>query len=132
MFNEICDKCKKKTIHKKTVKIARKTKILVLTLQRLDILKNIKNDIYVEFTEKLDIKKYIDLDIEEKNKFEYELYAVIFHEGELKEGHYYSLIKPYGQDYWYEFNDNIVKKLTKNLYHTENAYILFYILKDQI
>jgi len=130
MFDEICDKCKKKTIHKKTVKIARETKILVLTLQRLDILNNIKNDIYVDFAEKLDIKKYIDLDIEDKNKFEYELYAVIFHEGELKEGHYYSVIKPYGQDYWYEFNDNIVKKLRKNLYNTDNAYILFYILKD--
>ena len=124
MFNEICDKCKKIAIHEKPVKIARETKIIVLTLQRLDILNNIKNDIYVDFSENLNIKKYIDLDIEITKKFEYELYAVIFHEGDLKEGHYYSLIKPFGQEYWYEFNNNIVKKLGKNLYHTENAYIL--------
>ena len=45
MFNEICDKCKKIAIHKKQVKIARETKIIVQTLQRLDILNNIKNDI---------------------------------------------------------------------------------------
>ena len=99
MFDEICDKCKKKTIHKKTVKIAQETKILVLTLQRLDILNNIKNDIYVEFSEMIDIKKYIDFDIADKNKYEYELYAAIYHEGDLKEGHYYSLIKPYRHEY---------------------------------
>ena len=64
MFNEICDKCKKIAIHEKPVKIARETKIIVLTLQRLDILNNIKNDIYVDFSENLNIKKYIDLDIE--------------------------------------------------------------------
>ena len=45
MFNEICDKCKKIAFHEKPVKIARETKIIVLTLQRLDILNNIKNDI---------------------------------------------------------------------------------------
>ena len=71
----------KKTIHKKTVKIVRKSKILVLIVQRLDILNNIKNDIYVEFSEMIDIKKYIDFDIADKNKYEYELYAAIYHEG---------------------------------------------------
>ena len=68
-------------------------------MQRLDILNNIKNDIYVEFSEMIDIKKYIDFDIADKNKYEYELYAAIYYECDLKEGHYYSLIKPYRHEY---------------------------------
>ena len=129
-FNDICDNCKKKTVHKKIIKIARETKILVLTLQRLDHLNNIKNDILVEFTEKLDLKKYVDQEIESKQLFDYDLYAVINHEGDLKEGHYYSYIKLYGQEDWYEFNDNLVKNLGNKLIIQNNAYILFYILNE--
>ena len=64
MVNEIFDKSKKIVIHKKEVKFTPESKIIVLTLPMLDILNNIKNDIYVEFSKKLNIKKYVEFDID--------------------------------------------------------------------
>ena len=66
MVNEIFDKSKKIVIHKKKVKFTPESKIIVLTLPMLDILNNIKNDIYVEFSKKLNLKKYVEFDIENK------------------------------------------------------------------
>ncbi len=45
-------------------------------------------------------------------KEEYELYAVLVHEGPKAEsGHYYNYVKE--GDLWYKFNDEIVQQVTK-------------------
>jgi len=66
MFKEIYDKSKKIAIHKKEVKFALESKIIVQTLQRLYIFNNIANDIYVDFSKKLNIKKFVEFDIKNK------------------------------------------------------------------
>ena len=62
---------------------------------------------------------------------EYELYAVINHEGKYSHwGHYNSYVKGFDQN-WYSCDDSKVKKLTDiNQKCSEKAYILFYRLKS--
>ena len=61
----------------------------------------------------------------------YNLYAVIVHEGySTQRGHYYSYIKNTGTNMWFEYNDDVVKPVGKDLSSVrkfvKNAYILFY------
>jgi ubiquitin carboxyl-terminal hydrolase 47 len=41
----------------------------------------------------------------------YELYAVMIHSGGALGGHYFTYIKSFENDYWYNFNDEIVRKI---------------------
>ena len=75
------------------------------------------------------MRKYIDVECEVKNEFNYDLYAVIYHVGDLNGGHYYTSIKLYGQEDCFQFNDTQVTNIRKDLICT-NGYILFYTLRD--
>ena len=127
-FSEPCISCKKIVKHKKEFKISRPPKILILSLQRIDETKNIKNQCLVEFPEKLDITEFIDEDCKFTFRNKYSLFAVCNHVGNMDFGHYYAYVK-LNEKEWYEFNDSSVR-LIGNIIPlvSAEAYSLFYVL----
>ena len=118
--------------HKKIIFIARPTKVLILSLQRINFITNNKNECNVIFPEKLNINEFIDKDFGFNNNSEYCLYSVINHLGLIDLGHYFSYIKIHN-DLWLKFDDNNVQIIDKNLVvneNNENAYILLYVNKN--
>jgi ubiquitin C-terminal hydrolase len=51
---------------------------------------------------------------------------VINHQGTVDFGHYFTYIKFYHKEDWYEFNDSQVKYIGKNIESFPYAYALFY------
>ena len=78
----------------------------------------------VEFSEKLNIKKYIDTECGYGKECEYELYGVGNHSGNIDFGHYFAYVKLNGN--WYEFNDSIVSKIGRINTNSREVYTLFY------
>ena len=127
-FETKCEKCHKKKIHEKKIKISQPPNILILSLQRIDERKKKKNKCLVEFPEKLCIIDYIDDDCGHKNENKYELYGMCKHIGDMEFGHYFAYIKINGKQ-WYEFNDSKVKPFPEeniSSFESSSAYILFY------
>ena len=125
-FNDACLKCNKKLPDKKEQKISIIPEILILSLQRIDKIKNIKIDCIVNFDDKIDISKYIEKDCGSDNMI-YNLYGVINHQGSLDFGHYYSYIKNINNDnIWTKFDDIYVSNIGTNIDNL-HSYILFYI-----
>ena len=125
-FETKCEKCKKKEEHKKTVKISQPPNILILSLQR--VIRGIKNDSRISFTDELDLDEYIEKDCGNKGNAKYSLYAIGNHSGSINFGHYYAYIK-INED-WYEFNDSCVSPHTTNNRESSTAYVLFYKKKN--
>lgn len=46
----------------------------------------------------------------------YDLYATVNHYGTINCGHYVAQIKSYENQNWYQFDDNVVKKVRRNLF----------------
>jgi ubiquitin C-terminal hydrolase len=125
-FNTKCEKCCRKEIHDKEIKLSFAPKILILSLQRMDERTNRKNNCEVKFEEKLLINDYIDDECQDGNKYVYRLYGVGCHSGNINYGHYYAYIKINDQD-WYEFNDSKVNYIGGNIETTSKyVYVLFY------
>ena len=131
-FETICENCKKILNHKKDLNIVRPPKILILSLQRINFHNKVKNECIVKIPENLDIKEFIDIDFGYDNNSLYELYSIINHIGKIDFDHYYSYIKLYNDNLWYEFDDSNVKLIGKELIDYDKAYILFYINKKNI
>ena len=100
---------------------------VIISLQRFNPERNNKSDTIFEFSEYLNLTKYIDNNFQNSNEKIYKLYAVINHIGSLSEGHYYSFINFYNKNTWYEFNDKLVSEKYKNLsLYFDKSYILFF------
>ena len=61
-FEYNCKNCNKIVQHLKYIRFAILPKILILSLQRIDILNNKKNDIKVIFEDYLDLENFLDKD----------------------------------------------------------------------
>lgn len=111
-----CDKCKKKVITKRKIRIAKSPKNLIIHLKRFNTEvkgKTVylsKNNTLVDFPETLC-----------KFNKTYHLSSVVCHTGSLVSGHYFTFNKKNNE--WFLFNDANVSKsnLDKNY-----AYLLFY------
>lgn len=123
-FDTKCENCKKRREHKKEIKISRPPNILILSIQRINGRTKRKNNCVVEFSEKLNIKKYIDTECGYGKECEYELYGVGNHSGNIDFGHYFAYVKLNGN--WYEFNDSIVSKIGRINTISREVYTLFY------
>jgi ubiquitin carboxyl-terminal hydrolase 4/11/15 len=84
----------------------------------------------------LDITKYIHPLSENKNNT-YDLFAINNHTNfnkfgfnGISFGHYYSYCKNEMDSKWYDYNDESVNEIDEKDIVTENAYILFYKLRD--
>ena len=101
-------------------------------MQRIDEIKNIKNQCRVCFPEKLDITDFVDKDCGFSSRNKYSLFAVCNHVGDMEFGHYYAYVKLNGNE-WYLFNDSSVTvtgNRVKNI--SAEAYSLFYVLEGWI
>ena len=122
---KMCNNCEKKK-SKKLIKFCQIPEILIISLQRYD--DNNKNDEIIEFNENLDLREYIYNKLIDSNNTLYELLSIIYHEGDINFGHYYSYIKINNE--WYEFNDGNVKKKNKIELESNKIYILYYKRKQ--
>ena len=121
---ENCRQCLRKTQLEQKIRIAELPQILILSLQRINQYLNTKNEAYVHYEEKLDLRDIIDADIYNANSTRYQLYAVTNHIGNLNTGHYYSYIRVNNE--WYYFTDSKVVKANPQ-YNSNEVYTLFYI-----
>ena len=60
----------------------------------------------------------------------YDLYAISNHIGNINNGHYYSFVKSLSNNNWYIIDDNNITQINESNIITDNAYILFYKLKN--
>ena len=127
-FETKCEKCNKKTIHRKEIFFSRPPEILILSLQRLNNRTKRKNNVPIHFKEVLNLKNFIDKDCGNRTGSSYVLYGIANHTGTIDYGHYYAYIK-IGAN-WFEFNDSIVKQMGKIENVSSNAYVLFYRRND--
>jgi ubiquitin C-terminal hydrolase len=80
----------------------------------------------IEYPLELDLRKYISPNNKDQTTV-YDLYAVIYHQGQLNGGHYYASCKvnaAHGQ--WYNFNDDKQHLLDTDRIVSPFAYVLFY------
>lgn len=108
--------------------------VLVLTFKRFkkssdSIFSNyVKNGVKVIYGEKLELTPYlIKSDLQES--FNYELEAVVCHNGNLKSGHYtaYAKHKILDEIGWFYFSDQYFKKIdVKDVLSNPSAFMLFY------
>jgi len=125
-FSKKCENCKSKTVHKKIVRMSQPPNILILSLQRINERTKKKNNCEIEFSEELNLKKYIDEDCGHKSEYKYYLYGIGHHSGTINFGHYYANIK-IDDKIWYEFNDSKVKEIGDKIDTKSNSvYVLFY------
>ena len=125
-FESKCERCKKIEKHKKELKISRPPEILILSLQRIDLVTGKKLEYKVKFSQKLDLYDFTDHDLGYDNECKYELFGVINHIGNLNSGHYFSYIKNENKE-WIEYNDSIVRKINYFSDCSDSVYAIFYI-----
>ena len=126
-FQDKCQRCQSICEHIKSMRISRPPEILIISLQRIDIINKIKNESIVHFPEKLNLNNYVDHEIGLGKEAEYKLFSVVNHQGNVDFGHYYSYIQPLNSQNWFLFNDSQVKHVKEGLKSFPNAYALFYI-----
>ena len=100
--------------------------ILILSLQRIDLLTGKKLIYKVKFPQKLDIKEFIDKECGYEHESKYDLFGIINHKGSLNSGHYYSYVLNENK-IWIEFNDSKVCEVKNFSDCTDSVYALFYI-----
>ena len=76
----------------------------------------------------LNLTEYVSKDKSDPNNYIYSLYAVNYHSGTNKGGHYWSACKNLDKN-WYVYNDTDVTKLSNTSVLTKEAYMLFYYRK---
>lgn len=122
-----CESCKEVGCSK-TTKSWTFPNYLIVHLKRFDNNGN-KINTQIDFTkDDLDLTKYISPDKGDPNNYIYSLYAVNYHSGNTKSGHYWSVCKNLDNN-WYLFNDGDVSKFKNSNILTKDAYILFYYRK---
>jgi len=131
-----CSKCNCLVDARKTFKITKHPKILIIQFKRFIFEKNHmnqmsldKNTDEVKFSVNLDINKYIDIDYV---NVKYKLRSVINHEGrDMKYGHYTTYSFNDETNKWYYFNDaNVSEEDDIDTIVDSDAYMLFYELVE--
>lgn len=101
---------------------------LIITLKRFDyFMGNQKNETRVHYPSELDLTDYCQTAGE--NDCRYRLYGICCHKGNHGSfGHYNAVCRPWGQNYWYLYDDQSVRKINRacEVPLTNSAYILFY------
>jgi ubiquitin C-terminal hydrolase len=95
--------------------------VLVLHLQRYNEAIGEKNNQFVTFPDILRLGNVMQLE------GEYDLHAVIHHQGTLTYGHYWTDVRVDGQ--WQRFNDLNTSIVSWSEVVKETAYVLFYTKK---
>lgn len=119
-----CDECNKCVKSKKTIKLWRIPKILIVSLKRFNSsLKKITTSVSVPF--QLDISKYM---IGPSSCNTYNLKSIAFHMGSFQYGHYFAACKNSGK--WYIFDDEVVREIENIDDAISSGYVYFYEIDD--
>ena len=125
----LCPKCKTTQNAIKKITTITLPKILIFHLKRFN--KNNKLNDKINFPlYNLDMNNYITFKDNKINNYSYDLVCIINHMGSLNGGHYTAFCKNYYKNKWFCFNDETVYEINENDVNSENAYVLFYQLKD--
>lgn len=126
-----CDTCKSVGTTWKTIRPSIISTHLIIVLKRFKYPHKINIPVEIPL-QGLDVLKYIPNSDKESftkvfnpTKFQYNLYASVFHFGRLNVGHYYSIAKR--KEKWHKFNDEIIsttETISKEQFN--QAYILFF------
>jgi ubiquitin carboxyl-terminal hydrolase 8 len=123
-----CEKCKKNGCNK-TINLWSLPNYVIIHLKRFTNSGN-RIDTNVDFPiDDLNLTKYISGDKKDPNNYIYSLYAVNYHSGNAKSGHYWSVCKNLDNN-WYKYNDADVSEFNDiNNISSKESYILFYYRK---
>lgn len=127
-INDIqCEKCKKKTLFKKTLEIERLPQYLVIVLKRFKYIltTSVKIQNLIKFPlYDLPLQNYVS----QKNiNYKYNLFGLINHSGSLEWGHYNSIFKV--NDIWALFDDSSVSEINSGI-ESKKVYMLIYKTND--
>jgi len=114
----LCHHCGREAQHYKTAEIVYTPTVLALHFQRYSEITAEKSDLLVAFSETLRLGEVTKL------QGEYDLHAVIHHQGTLRNGHYWADVKVDGR--WQRFNDSRTSTVPWTEVVRETAYVLFY------
>ncbi|SCU78256.1 LAMI_0A03994g1_1 [Lachancea mirantina] len=131
-FNYKCQKCGSQQSPLKELSVARLAPIHVLQLKRFEHLvggNSVKIDAFVSFPQYLNMGRFCYRDgVKTPPNMIYELIGVTTHGGSVNQGHYTSMCKiPGGQ--WFKFNDSMVTSIAESAVLKQQAYLLFYVLR---
>eukprot|EP00906_Rhabdomonas_costata_P006750 RCo009792 len=129
-----CDRCKGYTTAKKKVAVHQAPVILALQLQRFAYtgFLTAKNEKYVRFGEKLDLRPYTTHHLTGGRHtgdpdYTYSLYGIIVHHGtHATAGHYVAFVKPTPQHSWVYCNDSQCQRCDPQEVLKQRPYMLFY------
>ena len=132
-----CSQCHTTKEPSKQLTIERLAPFLVFQLKRFEHLpngNNVKLNQFVEFPPYMDMSKYCQYnrkgnDSDNVPPIIYELTGVISHNGTVNEGHYIATLK-IGDCKWFRFNDSMVFEVSQEQALKDNAYLLFYAIKQ--
>ena len=125
-----CPHCNKKVQTAKRMNIWMPSKIMIIHLKRFDHYGNkINNKINFPING-LNVNPFMSEYSTKLGDFIYDLYAVNNHMGSINGGHYHSFVKSISNDNWYCINDNNIIKIDETDIISNNAYILFYKLRQ--
>ncbi|KAG0671007.1 hypothetical protein C6P45_001514 [Maudiozyma exigua] len=131
-----CPQCNTTDDPTKQLTIDKMGSLLTLQLKRFEHLPNgtnVKLTNFIEYPLYLDITKYCDDGKNETGSnptnIIYELIGVVTHKGTVNEGHYIATLKV-NDDKWFRFNDSMVTEISQDLALRDEAYLLFYMIKE--
>lgn len=114
-----CENCQKKTINRKKISFFDSAKYLIIKLQRIDTVREIKNNKLIDFPKKLPF-------LTDCNNYLYTLIGVVYHTGSLNSGHYYSQCFHKENNTWFRFNDETIESVSWREVVNPGAYVLVY------
>lgn len=117
------DKTKTKIDAKRETTFFQLPEILIIHLKRFDNVMR-KDNTFVHFSpsQSIDLSPYV---IDKQKSHKYELYGICNHMGTTRGGHYTANVKIKNGN-WYDFNDNMIRKVSEKQVVTPKAYCLFY------
>ncbi|XP_055012333.1 uncharacterized protein LOC110171992 isoform X2 [Boleophthalmus pectinirostris] len=116
-----CEKCDKKCDADLGCEMKDHPEVLVLLLKRFEF--DYRYMTYVKNNQPVNVPQTLQISGEHL----YNLYAVVEHSGELRCGHYVSIIRSQNDDEWYIFNDSMAPHfVSPTLERSRRAYLLFY------
>ena len=109
-WNQTCEKCKLPGLnHQKFETFDMISNYIIIYLQRINKFLKTKNLSVIEFEESLNLAEFCEKKINQ-NDCLFKLLCIIYHEGRLDFGHYYTIIKI--NEHWFKFSDNNVSLIT--------------------
>ena len=125
-----CDFCKRKQTFNRTIDLWKVPPFLILTLSRFSFdsksAKKLTNLIHYPVDDSLSLESLLAQEAPLQEFLDYELYAVVEHEGSVNRGHYTALVKDGAS--WVIANDARISHngINSSRICTNNAYMLFY------